>query len=130
MPPSDPRRPMSSSPIVGRIRDRPSLHELTALEIREELKTQHLTFTEIAKRVGESWQLLVSEEKEHYEMQALSAKEKYHAELIKYKKTDHYREYSEYLADFKAKNATTAGEDFLLHVNITTSCSSEDRSLP
>lgn len=91
---------------------------LSELELREELKVQRLTFTEIAKKVGESWQKLVSEEKERYEMQALSAKEKYHAELIKYKKTDNYQEYAKYLADFKAKNAATSGEYFLHHPKI------------
>lgn len=87
-------------------------------EIREELKLQHLTFTQIAKKVGESWQQLLSEEKECYEMQALSAKEKYHAELIKYKQTENYREYANYLAEFKAKNAAVSGEDFLHPSNI------------
>ena len=91
------------------------MDRLTPLsEIREELKTQHLSFTEIAKRVGESWQLLASEEKEHYEMQALSVKEKYHAELVKYKKTEHFVQYSKYLAEFKAKNATNSGENCFL----------------
>jgi hypothetical protein len=54
--------------------------------------------------------MLGSEEKEQFEMQALSAKEKYHAELAAYKKTDRYSEYSKYLADFKAKHAAGAGE--------------------
>jgi hypothetical protein len=74
------------------------------------LKLQHLTFTEIAKLVGERWQLLASEDKEQYEMQALSAKEKYHAELAKYKKTEYHKEYTKYLIDFKSKNAAAAGE--------------------
>jgi hypothetical protein len=54
--------------------------------------------------------MLGSDGKEQFEMQALSAKEKYHAELATYKKTDLYVEYSKYLADFKAKNAAAAGE--------------------
>lgn len=68
-----------------------------------------MTFTDIAKRVGESWQVLLAEEKEPYESQASAAKEKYHAEMAKYKKTDAYKEYTQYLADFKAKNATNLG---------------------
>ena len=78
-------------------------------EIREELRPQSLSFTEIAKRVGESWQILSPEHKEPYESQASAAKEKYHAQLAEYKKTDHYREYTEYLAEFKLKNASNAG---------------------
>lgn len=80
-------------------------------EIREQLRNQHFTFSEIAKKIGESWQLLLNEEKEQYEMQALSAKEQYHAELIKYKRTNQYVEYSKYLAEFKAQHAATSGEE-------------------
>ena len=79
------------------------------LEIREELRPQNLTFTEIAKRVGESWQVLLAEEKEPYESQASIAKEKYHAEINRYKKTDQHKEYSKYLSEFKAKNASISG---------------------
>ena len=68
-----------------------------------------MSFTDIAKRVGESWQVLLAEEKEPYESQASAAKEKYHSEMAKYKKTDAYKEYTQYLADFKAKNATNSG---------------------
>lgn len=46
-------------------------------------------------------------------MQALSAKEKYHAELSDYKKTDKFLEYAKYLAEFKAKNAAVSGDYFL-----------------
>ena len=54
--------------------------------------------------------MLLIEEKERYEMEALSAKEKYHAAMVKYKKTENYQEYAAYLAEFKAKNATVSGE--------------------
>ena len=77
--------------------------------IREELRPQNLSFTDIAKRVGENWQVLLAEGKEPYESQASAAKEKYHAEMAKYKKTDAYKEYALYLAEFKAKNASNAG---------------------
>lgn len=73
-----------------------------------------MTFTDIAKRVGESWQVLVAEEKEPYESQASAAKEKYHAEMAKYKKTNLYKEYTQYLANFKAKNATNPGTQPLI----------------
>lgn len=45
-------------------------------------------------------------------MQALSAKEKYHAELVKYKKTEYHKEYTKYLIDFKSKNAAASGKIF------------------
>lgn len=77
--------------------------------MREELRPQNLSFTEIAKRVGESWQMLLAEDREPYESQAAAAKEKYHAEMVKYKKTDEYAEYSRYLAEFKSKPASLSG---------------------
>ena len=80
-------------------------HNLMAAEIREELKGQELSFTEIAKLVGERWQVLNPEIREAYEEQASSAKEKYYAQMAEYKKTAQYQEYQQYLADFKAKHA-------------------------
>lgn len=74
-------------------------------EMREDLKTQNLTFTEIAKLVGENWQSLAPAEKEVYETHANSAKEKYHRDMVEYKKTSDYRRYAHYLHDFKEKQA-------------------------
>lgn len=77
------------------------------LEVRETLKGQDLSFTEIAKVVGERWQVLPAENRETCERQANSAKEKYYAELAEYKKTPHYDAYQKYLEEFKAKHAST-----------------------
>lgn len=82
---------------------------LMASEIREELKPENLSFTTIAKRVGERWQDIPAEEKEPYESEASAAKEKYHAEMADYKTTKSYREYQQYLAEFKAKHASNPG---------------------
>lgn len=71
--------------------------------MREDLKGDSLSFTEIAKLVGKNWQNLTSSEKEHYEQQALDAKEKYTIELAEYKQTESYKAYSEYLRGFNAK---------------------------
>lgn len=73
--------------------------------MREELKSQNLSFTEIAKLVGENWQNLAPAEKEGYESQANSDKEKYHRDLMEYKKTPEYRSYMQYLQEFKEKQA-------------------------
>ena len=78
--------------------------------MREELKGQELSFTEIAKLVGERWQVLQPDVREGYEKQAAAAKEKYYAELAEYKKTPEYVQYQEYLADFKAKHNPPAGK--------------------
>lgn len=111
MPQRDHLQHMWYSPIVRHINKFLGLHAslLVSVEIREELRPQNLSFTEIAKRVGESWQVLLAEEKELYESQASSAKEKYHEEMTEYKKNDEYKEYSKYLADFKIKNASVSG---------------------
>ena len=72
---------------------------------REELKSQNLSFTSIAKLVGERWQALAARQKEPFETQATSLKDTYNTELAKYRRTSGYKDYVEYLADFKAKNA-------------------------
>ena len=77
---------------------------LASTEIREDLKTENLSFTEIAKRVGEQWQVLPVPVKASYESQAAAAKERYRTDLQEYKKTSYYREYNDYLANFKLKN--------------------------
>ncbi|KAI4133445.1 MAG: hypothetical protein LQ338_000181 [Usnochroma carphineum] len=79
-----------------------------ATEVRDNLKPDNLSFTEIAKRVGEMWQALGPEEREPYEAQAGLAKEEYLIELTQYKQTSNYKEYAEYLADFKAKHPSKA----------------------
>ncbi|KAK7741606.1 hypothetical protein SLS63_001163 [Diaporthe eres] len=74
-------------------------------KMREDLKGQNLTFTEIAKLVGENWQGLTQAEKEPYERDAQAAKEKYNRDLAEYKKTPDYKKYLQYLQEFKAKHA-------------------------
>ncbi|EPS37087.1 hypothetical protein H072_9301 [Dactylellina haptotyla CBS 200.50] len=79
--------------------------------VREELKGQNLSFTEIARLVGERWKVLDPDQKEEYEYQATTMKERYNQELAAYKKTDNYKEYSHYLLEFKTKEAAKeAGE--------------------
>ena len=74
--------------------------------MREELKGRNLSFTEIAKLVGENWQNLNAAEKEPYESQAQSIKEKFLRDLAEYKKTPDYKKYMAYLQDFKAKHSS------------------------
>ncbi|CZS94746.1 hypothetical protein WAI453_013421 [Rhynchosporium graminicola] len=83
----------------------PSAYVIFSNKMREDLKGRNLSFTEIAKLVGENWQNLSPGEKDPYEQQAFSAKERYNNELAEYKKTDNFVEYSQYLAEFKARHA-------------------------
>lgn len=85
----------------------PSAYVIFSNKVREDVKSQNLSFSEIAKRVGEEWQQLSAANKASYEAQASAAKEKYRADLHEYMKTDSYREYNEYLADFKQKNPSS-----------------------
>lgn len=77
--------------------------------MREDLKGRNLTFTEIAKLVGENWQNLSPVEKEPFESQAQAIKDKYLSDLAEYKKTPEYRKYMAYLQEFKAKHAPSQG---------------------
>lgn len=79
--------------------------------IRERLQGQNLSFTEIAKIVGEQWQEPNSKDRAEFEAVAQQMKEEYYAKLNAYKGTPQWREYQEYLAEFKAnaeKNARGA----------------------
>jgi hypothetical protein len=74
--------------------------------VRQSLKAQDLSFTEIAKIVGEKWQVSSAEAREPYQRQANAGKEKYHAELAEYKKYPEYDAYQKYLEEFKAESIT------------------------
>lgn len=76
--------------------------------MRDLLRDQDLSFTEMAKVVGERWQVLPSPDRDDFKDRAASAKHKHTLELTDYKKTDNYREYQTYLKDFKAKAAGPA----------------------
>jgi hypothetical protein len=83
--------------------------QLIAPDVRDSLKGQPLSFTDIAKLVGERWKVLPPEQKQTYEHEAQIAKEKFNAEFEEYKKTDQYREYLKYLTEFKSKNTSASG---------------------
>lgn len=82
----------------------PSAYVIFSNQVREALKGQDLSFTEIAKVVGERWQVLATDAREACERQAHTAKEKYYAALAEYKKTPQYAAYQKYLDEFKAKH--------------------------
>ncbi|KAI1767556.1 hypothetical protein GGR53DRAFT_526406 [Hypoxylon sp. FL1150] len=88
----------------------PSAYVLFSNKMREDLKGQNLTFTEIAKLVGENWQNLNRIEKEPFERQAHEAKERYNRELADYKKTVDYKKYCDYLHEFRQRQATQLQE--------------------
>ncbi|KKO96580.1 hypothetical protein THAR02_11316 [Trichoderma harzianum] len=88
-----PERPMSG-------------YVLFSNKLRESLKgDRSLTFTEIAKLVGEHWQNLSLPEREVYEGQARRSKERYYREMAVYKETPEYRKYMKYLNEFNEKQS-------------------------
>ncbi|CAD0083737.1 unnamed protein product, partial [Aureobasidium vineae] len=96
-----PERPPSAYVIFSNRSCRPGL----CTTIRDQLKGRELSFTEIAKLVGERWQELQAHEKEPCEREAQTLKDKYYSELKKYKKTPQYKQYQDYLVEFKAKHS-------------------------
>lgn len=74
--------------------------------MREGLKDREFSFTEMAKVVGERWQVLPTNIRDSFERQAATSKEKFNNEMVEYKKTESYAQYQEYLAAFKAKVAS------------------------
>ena len=87
----------------------PSAYVIFSNKVRDDVKDQNLSFTQIAKLVGDRWQKLDPSGKEPYEAQANAAKEKYNIQLSTYRKTDSFRDYTRYLADFKAKHGGGGG---------------------
>jgi hypothetical protein len=81
-----------------------SAYVLFANDLRKNLGDTQLSFTQLSQRVGESWQLLGSEEPSEWKIQAAITRGIYLQDLEKYKKTGEYREYQRYLADFKHKS--------------------------
>ncbi|KAL9076044.1 MAG: hypothetical protein Q9157_003794 [Trypethelium eluteriae] len=87
-----------------------------------------LSFAEIAKLVGERWQQLAPEEREPFERKATTAKEKYYSQLAEYKKTSHYKEYQDYVADFRAKYPAQPAEGKRSKLETETSTSTRSSS--
>ncbi|KAG0775648.1 hypothetical protein G6F26_012714 [Rhizopus arrhizus] len=81
----------------------PSAYVMFSNEARAQLKDQSLSFSDIAKIVGDQWKNLGSREKKIYERNAMRAKDEYLDALEKYKQTKKYRDYQLYLTDFKSK---------------------------
>ncbi|PSK55351.1 High mobility group protein 20A [Elsinoe australis] len=82
----------------------PSAYVTFSNRVRERLRGQELSFTDIAKIVGENWQDPDPEERAACERQAQGMKETYYAQLTEYKKTPQWAAYQEYLAEFKEKH--------------------------
>ncbi|KAI9700567.1 MAG: hypothetical protein M1820_006721 [Bogoriella megaspora] len=106
----------------------PSAYVIFSNQTRDSLKGQELSFTEIAKLVGERWQQLSPEEREPFEREATSAKETYYARLAEYKKTPEYKHYQDYVAEFRARHPAQAAEGKRSKLETETSISTRSSS--
>lgn len=100
----------------------PSAYVIFSNKMRDDMKERQLSFTEIAKLVGEHWQSQSPEEKDVFEQQAFAQRERFNAEMSEYKKTDNYATYAAYLAEFKARQAgqqQVAGADIAKRPKLT-----------
>ncbi|KAM0721903.1 hypothetical protein Q7P37_002828 [Cladosporium fusiforme] len=88
----------------------PSAYVLFSNQVREHLKGRELSFTEIAKTVGERWQVLPPDEKATYESRSQAMKDHFYAQLAEYKKSQDFVDYQKYLAEFKAKHEPNNGK--------------------
>ena len=82
-----------------------SAYVLFSNHMREQLKDQNLSFTELSRAVGERWQKLNPDEKEKWKEKGAMPWERYKAELEEYQKSDDFRQYQQYSAEFKAGQA-------------------------
>lgn len=88
-----------------------SAYVLFSNNMREEHKSQGLSFTEMSRRVGERWQSLDPEEKESWKQKAALPWENYKTELAEYQQSDDYKKHAQYLADFKRGQWVKKGEN-------------------
>ncbi|KAK9712650.1 hypothetical protein K7432_007002 [Basidiobolus ranarum] len=84
----------------------PSAYVMFSNKVRNELKDQNMSFTEIAKIVGDRWKSISPEEKDEVERSAAKEKEEYYEILNAYKETDDYKEYQKYLEEFRKKSGS------------------------
>lgn len=73
--------------------------------MRENPKLQSLTFTDISRLVGESWQALAPEDKERWKQDAAAPWEEYKMQLAAYQQSENHKQYLRYLEKFKRDQA-------------------------
>lgn len=71
--------------------------------MRKRYQERELSFSDLAKLIGHDWQKCPADLRDLYLSNAQSEKELYEEKLRKYKSTDAFREYQDYVQDFKQK---------------------------
>ncbi|GAB5593267.1 hypothetical protein Unana1_08167 [Umbelopsis nana] len=86
----------------------PSAYVMFSNDVRKELKDYNMSFTELARIVGNRWKNIDQETKQKYEDAANQTKDDYVQELSEYQKTEEYKHYQKYLTDFRSKQDAAA----------------------
>ncbi|KAH9821824.1 hypothetical protein DFH28DRAFT_883088 [Melampsora americana] len=81
-----------------------SAYVMFSNQVREELKGQQISFTEIARLVGDRWKNLCPQIKESIVNRAAEAKNVWSLQMDQYKKTQEYNTYQTYVKEFKANH--------------------------
>ncbi|EGG08294.1 uncharacterized protein MELLADRAFT_85039 [Melampsora larici-populina 98AG31] len=81
-----------------------SAYVMFSNQVREELKGQQISFTEIARLVGDRWKNLCPRLKDSIINRAAEAKNVWSLQMDQYKKTPEYVNYQVYVKEFKANN--------------------------
>jgi hypothetical protein len=90
-----------------------SAYVIFSNKMREDFRGKNLSFTGIAKLIGDEWQKLSSSARKTYEQEALSASKIYLNELAEYRKTKDFEEYRKYVDEFEqSKLEAPPGADF------------------
>ncbi|KAJ9638356.1 hypothetical protein H2199_007043 [Coniosporium tulheliwenetii] len=77
--------------------------------LREDPAVSALSFVEIAKLAGEAWRALSAEGRQHWENQSATAMDVYRMQLDEYQATPSYRQYQNYILDFKRWHSSKGG---------------------
>lgn len=94
-----------------------SAYVLFSKAVREDLKFQPLSFTKISKEVGERWQRLTPEEKHGWQLQSALPWQQYRTDLAKYRLSDDYQHYRQYLSKFTSAQVARREGDPSPHMN-------------
>ena len=94
-----------------------SAYVLFSKAVREDLQCQPLSFTQISKEVGERWQRLTPEEKRGWRLQSALPWRQYRTDLAKYRLSDDYQHYRQYLSKFTSAQVARRGGDPSPHMN-------------
>ncbi|OAV94450.1 hypothetical protein PTTG_03070 [Puccinia triticina 1-1 BBBD Race 1] len=82
--------------------------------VREQLKGQQISFTDIARTVGDRWKTLDPSTKEAFEREASEQKDRWTKSMLAYKRTREYEQHRRYLQQFKeaqqARNAVNKAQ--------------------